>query len=286
YALALRGKGYHLAALDRDPDTIAHALKNGMVNEGITAGPVDSSLSAQSATGVRRALGQADGVILGLYPDRILPWLRVHRGLLKQGALVTDMAAVKSAFVAEAQAMMPPGCEFIPSHPMVGIARTGVHHADNSQFHRSNFLVTPTGQNTKAGVEFARRLGELLGFKTITVLSPEEHDLLVGLTSQLPHILAVTMMHLSEDDRMYGISAASYRNLVNIADTNPDLWSEILLANTPILTKQIGTFVDSLQDLRRRLANGDREGLKALLTASRQRSRAFTAQDEGAAAES
>lgn len=272
YAMGLKGKGYHVAAMDRDQKAIDYGLKNGLIDEGVATGPVDSSLSAQSASGMRKVLGQADGLILGLYPDRILPWLRVYRGLFKQGVRITDMAGVKGHFVDDAQDMMPPGCEFIPSHPMAGIEKAGVWNADCRLFRQSNFLITPTTQNTKAGVGFAYRLAELLGFKTITMLSVAEHDALVGLASQMTHILAVCMMNRSVDHRMRNVAADSYRNLAKIANTNTDLWSEVFMANRPVLTRQIGEFIDCLQEFRRFLSNDDREGLKGLL----QRSSAYS----------
>lgn len=275
YAVALKKQGCRITAIDRDGEAIAWALENGLIDKGIVTGPVDSSLSAQNVGELRTVLGQADHIVLGLYPERILPWLRVYRSLLKPGVIVADMAAVKGNFLLQAQQMMPTGCEFVGCHPMAGMERVGVKYANDSLFSTSNFIVVPTEHNTEAGLQFAHSLAQTMGFMKVVELGLEDHDYLVGYVSQLTHIVAVCLMNASDDPRLADATGTTFRRYIRNVGVNEALWSELMFANAPVLAQQISLLIDRLVEMRRRLTNNDHEGVKELLDDATQHRRRF-----------
>lgn len=263
YAMALTRQGYTVDAIDRDPASLSWALERGIIRRG--AGEAGSA----------PLLAEADYIILALYPWDILSWLRAHKAHFKKGALISDLAGVKGSFVTEAQALLAPSFEFIPCHPMAGREMSGVQYADDSIFQNANFLITPTPQNTPEAINFAHTLAGLLGFARVTELSVEEHDQVIGYVSQLTHAIAISLMVANDDPRLPSVTGDSFRDLTRIADTNPELWSGLFLANAPALIEEIDVFTTCLSQLRRHIADGDSEALRAMLTQSAERRRDF-----------
>ncbi|MBR4727063.1 MAG: prephenate dehydrogenase/arogenate dehydrogenase family protein, partial [Clostridia bacterium] len=163
YAKALKALGFHVSAIDTDPDTIAYALENDIIDRGSTT--PDPAL-----------LGAADAVIFGLYPGVFKQWIADNQHLLKSGAMLTDVTGVKACIVDEIQSMVRPDVEFIAAHPMAGRELSGVENSDPSIFRGANYIVTPTERNTPAAVDWCKSLGRILGFANISTLSPTEHD--------------------------------------------------------------------------------------------------------------
>ena len=87
------------------------------------------------------------------------------------------------------QAALPEGVEFIASHPMAGRETSGITHSAEVSFAPANFIITPTDKNTQAGIDWCRDLAEELGFKRISILTPAEHDHMIGYVSQLCHAM-------------------------------------------------------------------------------------------------
>ncbi len=259
YAMGLSKQGQWVAAIDQNPEAIAYALEKGLIQAGGTEGDTI------------RLLAEADCIILAFYPKDILPWLRQYRAHFKPGALITDLAGVKSCYVDEAQNLLAPWHELVPCHPMAGREVSGVQNADETIFHGANFLVTPTRSNTQTGLDFAHWLAGVLGFGRVTQLSCEQHDRIIGYVSQLTHAIAVSLMNANNDPLLPDVTGDSFRDLTRIANMNAELWSELFLSNADTLIDEIDTFTATLQNLRAKLAKGDKEALQELFCQSTQR---------------
>lgn len=261
YAMGLAAAGYTVDAMDPDAAALSFGRQVGFVVP-------DDGRSAEAV------VAGADYVVLAQYPEQILPWLQQYAPYLKPQALVTDLCGVKTCFLEQAQRLCDP-CEFIACHPMIGREVSGVQNASAGMLHGANFLITPTENNTPLGVAFARQLAETLGFGTITELSPAEHDEMIAYVSQLTHAIAVCLMNANSDERLPLVTGDSFRDLTRIADINPELWSELFLANRPALLREIDLFTGELGRLRHCLETGDRAALQALFVQSGERRRAF-----------
>lgn len=269
YAMGLTKKGYRVTAIDKNPASLAFALEHGLIAEGADTG----SPAAPAAL-----LARADVIVLALYPKDILPWLREHLPYFKPGALVTDLVGVKTCFVPEAQSLLAGKHEFIPCHPMAGREVSGVENADDGIFKNANFLITPTAANTAAGVAFAHKFAETLGFARVTELTIQDHDQMIGYVSQLTHAIAVSLMNANADPRLPEVTGDSFRDLTRIADINAGLWSELFFANKSALVQEIDEFTACLEQLKACLETGDQAGLCRLFEQSSQRRRQFKKQ--------
>ena len=258
YARALNRLGYHVMAIDTDPQAIEYALENGIVNEGSTQ--VSEEL-------VRKA----DTVIFALYPHVFKQWVAENQHLFKPGIFITDVTGVKSCVVYDIQDMLRPDVEFIAAHPMAGKESYGVQNSDERVFHNANYVVVPTEKNTPKAIEWCKNLGQVLGFARISVLSPEEHDQVIGFVSQLMHAIAVVLMACSDNHHLADYTGDSFRDLTRIARINDAMWSELFLLNKDALLEQMDLFSRKFEEFRELVANEDVEAIRQAMRLSTER---------------
>ena len=262
YAKGLKKYGCTVYAITRSQATVDYALQNGIIDKG--------SVTEDSAL-----IGRADFVVFGLYPITMLEWLERNRRFFKKGALITDVSGVKCGVVDRAQELLPETVEFIGSHPMAGREVSGVQYSDERMFEAANFIITPTPENTQNGIAFAKELAGILGFRHIAVLTPKEHDEMIGFVSQLTHALAVSLMNTKDNTHLKEYTGDSFRDLTRIAKINEDLWSELFFLNGEVLVREIDDFVAELENLKKKIAQHDEEGLKELFRQSARRRAEF-----------
>ena len=261
YAQKLSSLGFEVGALARRQQTLDYALEKGYIAHGQTEV-------------TREYVSRFDIVIFALYPHAFVEWIRQYQDYIRPGAVITDVTGVKRSIVPTIQEMLRPDLEFVPAHPMAGRERSGVEYADCRLFADANYIVTPTERNTPEAVELIRTLGCILGFRHIAVLSPEEHDEMIGFLSQLTHCIAVTLMTCKESEHLAEYTGDSFRDLTRIARINEHMWTELFLANKDELLDQMDLFMRQFTRMRDALAGGDTETLKEMMRLSTYR-RAF-----------
>ena len=262
YARALGRLGCHVAAIDSDPKTIEYAIENGIVDKG--------SISPDP-----NLISNADAVIFGLYPEPFLGWIRDNQHLLKSGAMLTDVTGVKKCIVYKIQEILRPDVEFIAAHPMAGKEVSGVVNSDDCIFRDANYIVTPTEKNTDAAVEWCKKLGRILGFMRISVLTPEEHDRMIAFVSQLTHCIAVSLMNCSENEHLADYTGDSFRDLTRIANINDKMWSELFRDNKDDLLEVMDKFINEFKAFRGLLEEEDTDGLREKMRLSTKRRKAY-----------
>ena len=262
YARGLKRLGFHVTAIDRDPETVAWALEHGIVDRAYDHVEKEAVLDA-------------DAAIFALYPEVFLQWIQDWQHLFKTGLRITDVTGVKSCVVYDIQAALRDDVEFIAAHPMAGREVSGVQNSDERIFRDANYIVVPTGKNTPEAVEWCKSLGRILGFRHIAELSPEEHDEMIGFVSQLTHCIAVSLMTCSDNTHLVDYTGDSFRDLTRIARINDAMWSELFLMNREPLLRQMDTFLGELKRFRDMLEAGDREGMREKMRLSTQRRALF-----------
>ena len=262
YAKALKRFGFHISAVTKEQSSIDYALKENIIDEGSTE--LDE-----------RLIGEADLVIFALYPHVFVEWIEKNQGLLKSGALLTDVTGVKGSVVHAVQSILRPDVEFIAAHPMAGRERSGVEYSDASVFRGANYIVTPTEKNTRRAIDTCRELGEILGFARISELSPAEHDKMIAFLSQLTHVIAVTLMTCNGDEGLEKYTGDSFRDLTRISKINDLMWSELFLLNKDALLEQMDAFCDEFLRFRKALADGDKEAMRKTMRLSSERRTLF-----------
>ncbi len=262
YARVLKRFGFHISAITMEQSSLDYAIRESIIDEGSTK--LDE-----------RMIGDSDLVIFALYPHVFVEWIEKNQGLLKSGALITDVTGVKRSIVYQIQDMLRPDVEFVAAHPMAGREVSGVENSTDEMFIGANYIVTPTEKNTPEAVQTCIELGRLLGFSNVTTLSPEEHDEMIGFLSQLTHCIAITLMTCNDKENMEKFTGDSFRDLTRIARINDLMWSELFVANKDVLLSQMNLFIDKFNDLKTMLETEDVEGMRAMMRHSTERRALF-----------
>jgi len=258
YAMAFKRFGYHVMAIDKRKEAIEYALENDIIDEG-------------SSTPDPELISKADTAIFALYPEVFKEWISENQKFFKKWIYITDVTGVKSSVVYEIQNILRPDVEYIAAHPMAGREVYGVENADDRIFMNANYIVTPTDKNSKEAIEWCSSLGRVLGCRKISVLSPEEHDEMIGYVSQLTHVIAVSLMTCKDNQHLVDYTGDSFRDLTRIARINDAMWSELFQMNKNVLISEMDDFINEMRDMKSLLENDDIEGMRQKMRLSTER---------------
>lgn len=260
YAKGLSHAGYKITGIDIDPEAIAFAKKMNWIVEGGD----DVNLVKDS-----------DIVISALYPKTFIEWIKENQHLLKENSILTDVTGIKKEVMSQINEILRDDVEFIACHPMAGREFKGIQYADPHLFEVANFIIVPTEKNTERGLEVANDIAKLLKFNNVAILSAEEHDLMIGFLSQLTHVIAVSLMNVSDNSHLAEYTGDSFRDLTRIARINEDLWPELFLMNKENLVKEIDNFTAEMQAFRDLLEEENIAAMRDKLITSTERRKAF-----------
>ena len=262
YAQSLTRQGYYVTAITRKQSSIDYALEHNMITKGSAF--VDPELIAE-----------ADIIIFALYPHVFVEWIRENAHLISPKTVLTDVTGVKGCIVEEIQGFLRDDVEYIAAHPMAGKEVSGVENSDDGIFKGANYIVVPTEKNSKEAIELCANLGELLGFRKVSVLSVSEHDEMIAFLSQLTHCVAISLMCANDNPNLCEYTGDSFRDLTRIANINDEMWSELFLSNKDSLLRQMDAYREAFDKLYNYINNDDRDGMRNMMRLSTARRREF-----------
>lgn len=256
YAMALRGLNPRsICGIDREPGVVLEALEAGIIDRGFIAG--------------EKGLGDADLIIMALYPREMMEFLKENAEFFKEGAVVTDTCGIKRGIIDQVGEFMPKSVDFIGGHPMAGKEKKGLQAADKDLFRGANYIITPVEKNRKENVELIAGMAAAIGCGNVVSISPEEHDRIVSLTSHLPHVIAVSLMNSCAAENNLGLfTGGSFRDATRVASINSKLWSQLFTLNSENLLEEIERFEESLGKIKLALISNDKEALNDLLASA------------------
>jgi prephenate dehydrogenase len=178
--------------------------------------------------------------------------------------IITDVGSVKGPLVA---AVDHPS--FVGGHPMAGSEQVGVEGASADLFVGATWVLTPTALTDPAAYTRVRSLLADLG-AVVVALAPAQHDALVAVVSHVPHLTAATLMDLAsnlgeEHAALLQLAAGGFRDMTRIAAGQPNIWPDICDDNADAIVATLDLLVAALQDMRRRVAEHDRDSLLDVL---------------------
>ena len=206
----------------------------------------------------------ADVVVLCQDPAGITGFLAKHRNRFKPGSLITDVCGVKTA-VMEAAACLPDGVDFIGCHPMAGKEVSGIANAEAGLFRNTHFIVTPGPRSTGEHVALLRRMAAHCRFGDVIETTPERHDAMIAYTSQLMHVIALSVCDNDELFACQGFEGGSFRDCTRVAALDPAMWVQLFTLNAPALTQVVRALEERMGQYRKAMESGDVEGLRAML---------------------
>ena len=206
----------------------------------------------------------ADVVVLCQDPAGIIAFLEEHRDRFKPGCLVWDVCGVKTA-VMEAAKCLPAGVDFIGCHPMAGKEMSGIANAEGTLFRNTHFIVTPGPNATSGHLDLLRRMADWCKFGDVIVTTPARHDEMIAYTSQLMHVIAVSVCDNDELFSCKGFEGGSFRDCTRVAALDAAMWTQLFTFNAPALAKVVGTLENRMRQYREAIEAGDQDALRAML---------------------
>lgn len=208
---------------------------------------------------------------------------------LKPGAILTDVGSVKGAVVRDVLPHVPEGVNFIPGHPIAGTEQSGPESGFAELFINRWCIITPLPDADPKAVErladFWRGCGS-----NVEIMTPEHHDLVLAITSHLPHLIAYNIVSTAADleevtsSEVIKYSAGGFRDFTRIAASDPTMWRDVFLNNKDAVLEMLGRFSEDLSALQRAIRWGDGDTLFDVFTRSRQIRRSIIAAGQDTAA--
>jgi prephenate dehydrogenase len=252
-AARLGGLARRIVGIGRDAGRLRPALDDGTLDLAVT------DLDA----GVR----EADFILLAA------PVLTIE-GLLERvwraapdGALITDVGSTKRNIVRAAERFAATrSLSFVGSHPLAGSEQAGYRVARADLFRGATVVVTPTEATELGALKKTTEFWEALGAR-VSSLDPETHDRTVAAISHLPHLIACALVDGAArvEPSALELAARGFRDTTRIAAGDPDMWTEIFLANRDALSATLEAFREALADLQRAIDAGQADALRAVL---------------------
>lgn len=187
---------------------------------------------------------------------------------LMPGAIVSDVGSVKAAIVREAGPQLPAGVHFVPAHPVAGTEHSGPDAGFAELFVNRWCILTPPPGTDAAAVERLAAFWRALG-ANVERMPAGHHDLVLAITSHLPHLIAYTIVGTADElaevtrSEVLKFSAGGFRDFTRIAASDPTMWRDVFLANKDAVLEMLGTFNEDLAKLTRAIRRGDGEALFA-----------------------
>jgi cyclohexadieny/prephenate dehydrogenase len=255
-----------IVAVDADAAVLARVRALGLADEA-TSDP------AQGA-------GGADHVILCVPIGAYEAVTKAMRDALKPGAIVSDVGSVKGAVVSQVQPHLPPGVHFVPAHPVAGTEHSGPDSGFATLFHNRWCILTPPDGTDEQAVATVREFWAAMG-ANVEVMTPQHHDLVLAITSHVPHLIAYNIVGTAADleevtqSEVIKFSAGGFRDFTRIAASDPTMWRDVFLNNRDAVLEILGRFQEDLFSLQRAIRWGEGDKLFELFNRTREIRRAL-----------
>ena len=251
----------HVAISSRTPATLARARSLGL-GDSYHADPAD-------------AVGNADCVILSIPVGAVGVVAALVAPALKPDAIVSDVGSVKAAVVAAMKPHIPKGVHFVPAHPVAGTEYSGPDAGFAELFDNRWCILTPPPGTDSSAVERLAAFWRALG-ANVETMTPEHHDLVLAITSHVPHLIAYNIVGTAADleavteGEVMKFSAGGFRDFTRIAASDPTMWRDVFLNNRDAVLEMLGRFTEDLTALQRLIRYGDGDALFDLFTRTRE----------------
>jgi cyclohexadieny/prephenate dehydrogenase len=249
-----------IVAIDASDAVVKRVLELGIADEATT----------DVAAGVK----DADLVILCVPVGVVGAVAQAMKPGLKAGCIVSDVGSVKASVVAQVQPHLPTGVHFVPAHPVAGTEHSGPDAGFSTLFHNRWCILTPPEGTDASAVERVQAFWSAMG-SNVEVMTPQHHDLVLAITSHVPHLIAYNIVGTAADletvtqGEVIKFSAGGFRDFTRIAASDPTMWRDIFLHNKEAVLEMLGRLNEDIALLARAIRWGEGDKLHDLFTRTR-----------------
>jgi cyclohexadieny/prephenate dehydrogenase len=220
------------------------------------------------------AARDADLVVLGTPLSAYAEIGRRIAPALKPGAILSDVGSVKAVVIRDLAPSLPPGVHLVPGHPVAGTEHSGPEAGFAELFRDRWCILTPPPGGDAAALDRVSRLWQAAGMKVVT-MEAEHHDMVLAITSHLPHLIAYTIVGTATDleetlkSEVIKFSAGGFRDFTRIAASDPVMWRDVFLANREAVLEMLQRFSEDLTALQRAIRWDEGDKLHELFSRTR-----------------
>ena len=268
--LGLLGGSVGLAVQEHAPDITTTGFDR---DETVRGKAGQRGLVAKVCDTAADAVRDADLVILCVPVGAMEAAARELAEHLKPGAIISDVGSSKQS-VSEALARALPGHLIIPAHPVAGTEQSGPEAGFASLFTNRWCILTPPDGASEDAVRHLSEFWTKLGAK-VEIMDAEHHDLVLAVTSHIPHLIAFTIVGTASDleevtrSEVIKYSAGGFRDFTRIAASDPVMWRDVFLNNRGAVLEMLGRFTEDLTAMQRAIRSGNGEALYDLFSRTR-----------------
>ncbi len=257
--LRLANPAQQILAIDSCADSIESAIDDGTVD---------------AAGSFSDMVPRADIIVLAVPPLQLPKILALIEPSLKPSAIITDVGSVKS-HIHEALKKASPLIRnnFVLGHPIAGSEKSGYHAANAELFSGRKVILTPSTETSHQAVATINQLWRLLGADVLG-MGIKKHDEVLAATSHLPHALAYAIVDVlisqDESDDIFRYAAGGFSDFSRLASSNPQMWSDIFIANADATEKVLNNYIEQLIILKNAIHAKDHDYLLSMFTRSKE----------------
>ena len=229
----------------------------------------------------------ADVIILTLPIKQTIAFIQELAGLnLKEGVIISDAGSTKASIVEVAEEYLAgKSIRFVGAHPMAGSHKTGAASADVNLFENAYYIFTPSSLTSPDTIEEMKDLLSGLHARFIEI-DAKEHDRVTSQISHFPHILASGLMeqtavYAQEHEMTRRFAAGGFRDMTRIAESEPGMWTSILLSNREIILERIEDFKNRLDEIGQAISKGEEEQIWNFFNQAREQRQAMEIHKRG-----
>lgn len=273
--------------------SVARAVKAQMPSVRITGYDADASVRSRAVElgicdnvtdTVGASVTDADLVILCVPVGAMGEVAQEFADDLPVDCIVSDVGSCKQS-VADALAAVLPQAMIIPAHPVAGTEKSGPDAGFSTLFKGRWCILTPPDSAPEAAVERLRSFWQRLG-ADVEIMDARHHDMVLAVTSHLPHLIAYTIVGTADDlegvtqSEVIKYSAGGFRDFTRIAASDPVMWRDVFLANKEAVLEMLQRFSEDLSALQRAIRYDKGDELEALFSRTRNIRRSIVEQGQ------
>lgn len=243
----------------------AEDMEESIVDFAQIAGVLSGSLT-------KEIIPSCDLILLSIYADASATWLENNAKFIRPETMVIDCCGVKADICRRCFPVAKKyGFTFIGGHPMAGSHNSGFKFSRSNLFQGAPMVIVPPIYDDPELLEKVKEMLSPCGFKSYSVTTAEEHDVMIAFTSQMPHVISNAFIKSPTAKQHKGFSAGSYKDLTRVAWLNPTMWTELFLSNRENLLEELDSYINALNEYKIALENNDADTLCRLLDEGRKR---------------
>ena len=248
-----------LSAFDKSKDVSLYLAKN---------------FSFHIAKSIEEAVKDSDLVIISSPLSSYKEILLLIKSSLKKNVILTDTGSAKKEINKIINNLNLNDVNWIASHPIAGTEFSGPEAGFAELFEKRWCILSADKNISEKEIQKLEKFWIELGSK-VKLMSFEQHDYVLSLTSHLPHAVAYSIVKTAVNDNekfkndIIQYSAGGLRDFTRIAASDPLMWRDIFIDNSENILKVLDNYSKNLDEIKTAIKKKDGEKLMKIFSSTK-----------------